>query len=60
MVLIVHIDRWNMLKILVDNGSRAEIFFLSTFKKMGYEKKQLKELMKTLYSFGARESSMSE
>jgi hypothetical protein len=26
-------------KILVDNGSQAEILFLSTFEKMGYEKK---------------------
>jgi hypothetical protein len=33
MVLTVHIDRWDVSKILVDNGSQAEILFLSTFKK---------------------------
>jgi hypothetical protein len=43
-----------VLKILVDNGSQAEIIFLSTFKKMGYDKKQLKEPMKSLYGFGGK------
>jgi hypothetical protein len=38
-------------KILVDNGSQAEILFLSTFEKMGYDKKQLKEPTKPLYGF---------
>jgi hypothetical protein len=52
MVLTVHIDRWDVSKILVDNGSQAEILFLSTFKKMGYDKKQLKEPTKPLYGFG--------
>jgi hypothetical protein len=33
MVLTVHIDRWDVSKILVDNGSQAEILFLSTFQK---------------------------
>jgi hypothetical protein len=51
MVLNVHIDRWDVTRILVDNGSQAEILFLSAFKKMGYDKKQLKELTKSLYSF---------
>jgi hypothetical protein len=39
MVLNVHIDRWDVSRILVDNGSQAEILFLSAFKKMGYDKK---------------------
>jgi hypothetical protein len=51
MVLTVHIDRWGVSKILVDNGSQAEIHFLSTFKKMGYDNKQLKEPTKPLYGF---------
>jgi hypothetical protein len=38
MVLTVHIDRWDISKILVDNGSQAEILFLSTFKKMASDK----------------------
>jgi hypothetical protein len=39
MVLTVHIDRWDVSKILVDNGSLAKILIVSTFKKMGYDKK---------------------
>jgi hypothetical protein len=33
MVLIVHLDHWDITRILVDNGSLAEILFLSAFKK---------------------------
>jgi hypothetical protein len=54
MVLTVHIDWWDVSKILVDNGSQAKILFLSTFEKMGYDKKRLKELMKPLYGFGSK------
>jgi hypothetical protein len=43
MVLTIHIDTWDVSKILVDNGHQAEILFLSTFEKMGYDKKHLKE-----------------
>jgi hypothetical protein len=42
------------LKNLVDNGSQAEILFLSTLEKMGYDKKQLKELTKPLYGFNVK------
>jgi hypothetical protein len=38
--------------VLVDNESQAEILFLSTFKQMGFNKKQLKEGSKSLYGFG--------
>jgi hypothetical protein len=54
MVLSVHIDRWDVSKILVNNGSQAEILFLFIFEKMGYDKKQLKELTKPLYGFGGK------
>jgi hypothetical protein len=54
MVLTVHIDQWDVSTILVDNGSQAEILFPPTFKKMGYNKKQLKEPMKPLYGFGSK------
>jgi hypothetical protein len=37
MVTTVHIDRWDVIKILIDNGSQAEILFLSTFDKMGFD-----------------------
>jgi hypothetical protein len=39
MVITVHIDRWDVSRILIDNSSQAEILFLSAFEKMGYEKK---------------------
>jgi hypothetical protein len=38
----------------VDNGSQAEILFLSTFEKIGLNKKQLKEAPKPLCSFEGR------
>jgi hypothetical protein len=39
MVVTVHIDQRDASKILIDNGSQAEILFLSTFEKIGYDKK---------------------
>jgi hypothetical protein len=33
MVVIVHIDRWDVTKILIGNGSQAEILFLTAFEK---------------------------
>jgi hypothetical protein len=54
MVLTVHIDRWDMSRILIDNSSQAEILFLSALKKMGYDKKQLKDPTKPLYGFGGK------
>jgi hypothetical protein len=51
MVVTIHIDQWDVSKILIDNDSQTEILFLSTFKKMDYTKKQLKEPMKPLYGF---------
>jgi hypothetical protein len=52
MVLTVLIDRWDISRILVDNGSQAKMLFRSAFKKMAYDKKQLKEPTKPLYGFG--------
>jgi hypothetical protein len=54
MVIIVRIDRWDVTKILIDNVSQAEILFLATFDKMGFDQKQLKELSKLLYGFGGK------
>jgi hypothetical protein len=39
MVITVHIDRWDVTKILIDNGSQAEILFLTTFNKIGFDQK---------------------
>jgi hypothetical protein len=51
---IVHIDIWDVTKILIDNGSHAEILFLAAFDRMGFDRKQLRELPKPLYSFGGK------
>jgi hypothetical protein len=51
MVVIVHIDRWDVTKILIDNGNQAKILFLATFDKMGFDRKQLREPSKPLYGF---------
>jgi hypothetical protein len=60
MVLIIHIDRWDVTRILVDNSSQAEILFLPAFEKMGYNQKQLKEPTSPSMASVARESSPSE
>jgi hypothetical protein len=41
-------------KILIDNGSQAEILFLTTFEKMGFDQKHLKELTKPLCGFDGK------
>jgi hypothetical protein len=54
MVITTHVDKWNVMRVLVDNGSQAEILFFSTFEQMGFNKKQLKEASKPLYDFGGK------
>jgi hypothetical protein len=54
MVITVHIDRWDITKILIDNGSQVQILFLATFDKMGFDQKQLKEPLKPLYGFSGK------
>jgi hypothetical protein len=54
MVITAHIDKWNVMRVLVGNGSQAKILFLSTFEQMGLNKNQLKESSKPLYGFGGR------
>jgi hypothetical protein len=53
-VITVHIDRWDVTRILIDNSSQAEVLFLSAFDKMGYDKRKLKEPTKPLYSFDGK------
>jgi hypothetical protein len=31
MIITAHIGKWDVTRVLVDNGSQAEILFLSTF-----------------------------
>jgi hypothetical protein len=54
MVVTIHIDRWDVTKFLVNNGSWAEILFLETFDKMGFDRNQLREPSKPLYGFGGK------
>jgi hypothetical protein len=54
MVITTHIDKWNVTRVLADNGTQAEILFLSTFEQMGFNSKQLKEASKPLYGFGGK------
>jgi hypothetical protein len=54
MVITAHINKWNAMRVLVDNESLAEILFLSTFEEMDLNKKQLKEALKPLYGFRGR------
>jgi hypothetical protein len=53
-VIIIQINGWDVTRILVDNGSQAEILFLSAFDKMGYNRKQPEEPTKPLYGFGGK------
>jgi hypothetical protein len=51
MVIMAHIDNWDVTRVLIDNGKQAEILFLSAFNQMGFSRKQLKEASKPLYGF---------
>jgi hypothetical protein len=54
MVITIHINRWDITKILIDNGSQAKILFLAAFDKMDFDRMQLKESTKPLYGFGGK------
>jgi hypothetical protein len=54
MVITVHIDRWDVTRILIDNSNQVEILFLATFDKIGFDRKQLKEPSKPLYGFNRK------
>jgi hypothetical protein len=54
MVTTIHIDRWDVTKILIDNGIQAKILFLATFDKMGFNWKWLREMSKPLYGFSGK------
>jgi hypothetical protein len=54
MVVTVRINRWDITKILIDNGSQAEILFLTAFRKKGFDSKQLREPTKPIYGFDGK------
>jgi hypothetical protein len=54
MVITTYIDKWDVTRVLVDNGSQAEVLFLPAFDQMGFDRKQLKEALKPLYGFDGK------
>jgi hypothetical protein len=54
MVITAQIDKWDVTRLLVDNGSQAKILFLSAFDQMVFDRKQLKEVSKPLYGFSGK------
>jgi hypothetical protein len=44
MVVTIHIDRWDITKIRIDNRSQADILFLTAFKKWVSTKNNSKNL----------------
>jgi hypothetical protein len=51
MVITTHINKWDVIRIIIDNGHQAEILFLSAFDHMGLDKNQVRETTKPLYGF---------
>jgi hypothetical protein len=41
MLIITHIDKWDVMRVLVDNGSQAELLFLSAFDHMASKERGL-------------------
>jgi hypothetical protein len=59
MVLIVHINRWDVSKIWADNDSQVEILFLSTLKKWAMTRSSSKNRRILSKTLAAKESSQS-
>jgi hypothetical protein len=51
MVINCHVAGWDLHKVLVDNGSPADIIFLHAFDRMGISHNLLKPVDNHLYSF---------
>jgi hypothetical protein len=54
LVITAHIGKWDVTRVLIDNGSQAEILFLSPFDQMSFDRNELKEVSKPLYGFGGK------
>jgi hypothetical protein len=54
MVVTVHIDRWDVTKILIDNGSKPKSSSSQPLKRWVTTKKHLREPTKLLYSFSGK------
>jgi hypothetical protein len=56
LVIEANIASWTLGKLLVDNGSSADIIFADAFDKMGLNRDQLQPPDTPLYGFGGRAS----
>jgi hypothetical protein len=54
LVIEANIASWTLGKLLVDNGSLADIIFVDAYDKMGLSRNLLKAPDTSLYSFGGR------
>jgi hypothetical protein len=57
MVINCQVTGWDLHKVLVDNGSQADIIFLHTFNRMGISHNLLKPAANPLYDFGGKDTS---
>jgi hypothetical protein len=39
LIIIAHIDKWDVTRVLIDNGSQVENLFMLAFDQMGFDKK---------------------
>jgi hypothetical protein len=54
MVITCRVAGWDLHKVLVDNGSQADIIFLHAFDRMGISHSLLKPTYNPLYGFGGK------
>jgi hypothetical protein len=54
MVINCSVAGWNLHKVLVDNGSQADIIFLHAFDRMGISHSLLKPSDNPMYGLAAR------
>jgi hypothetical protein len=54
MVINYRVAGWDLHKVLVDNGSQADIIFLYAFNRMGISHNPLKPADNPLYGFGGK------
>jgi hypothetical protein len=54
MVINCSVAGWDLHKVLVDNGSQADIIFLHAFDRMGISHSLLKPSDNPLYGFGGK------
>jgi hypothetical protein len=54
MVITCRVAGWDLHKVLVDNGSQADIIFLHAFDRMGISHNLLKPANNPLYGFGGK------